>query len=91
MESATSRTPEVGPNAPTGRKLSTRSTFPVRMNARRLAVATTAAALSLTAAPASAATPPDGAVSCAENAFAAVAFWIENGYVQPAPPCKPLS
>lgn len=63
------------------------------MNARCLAAAT-AATLSLSAASltgTAAATPPDGAVSCATNAAAAIQFWITNGYIQPAPPCKPLT
>jgi hypothetical protein len=64
------------------------------MNARRLtAIAVTSAGLSIAAfaGPAAAATVPDGAVQCVENTKAGVLFYVENGYVQPVPACKPLS
>ena len=59
------------------------------MKPLRLAVAT-AATLAVSAAPA-AAFPPEGAISCVENSKAGVEFYLENGYVQPVPPCKPLT
>jgi hypothetical protein len=62
------------------------------MNARRLATALAATSLSLAAlAGPATASPPDGLISCVENSKAGIEFWLENGYVQPVPPCKPLS
>jgi hypothetical protein len=63
------------------------------MNVRNVAaLAATSVGLSIAAfAGPAAASPPDGAVSCVANAAAGVQFYLENGYVQPAPPCKPLS
>jgi hypothetical protein len=62
------------------------------MNVRRLTL--TAAAALVAVAPGggtAAATPPDGLIACVENSKAGIEFWLENGYVQPVPPCKPLT
>jgi len=62
------------------------------MNARRLALATAAAlCAAASTAGSAAATPPDGLIACVENSKAGIEFYLENGYVQPVPPCKPLT
>ncbi len=62
------------------------------MTARRLALTAAATLFAVASAGGTAAaTPPDGLIACVENSKAGIEFYLENGYVQPVPPCKPLS